>query len=153
MAGSAVPAVIDALVALASDALTTVQVYDGYGVTSEPGDYLMVGIDDPDGESGGFAADVRQEWAAVGPGAPRNEEGDITCCAVSWNGDGDQKAARDGAYAIADALAAAIRAEPSMGVPTLLSAGPGTTSQLMQDQGQTGAGALLVFRIHFRAYI
>jgi hypothetical protein len=153
MATSVVPALIDALVAAATTALPDVLVFDGIGVTDDPGDFLMVGVEDPDIEGAAFSADTKQDWAAVGTGAPRDEQGDITCVALSWNGDGDPKAARDDAYAIAAALEDLLRDTPALGVPGLLWTSFGTSSQLSQAQGPDGASALLVFRINFRARI
>lgn len=150
MPTSVVPAVIDALIVTATDALSDVQVYDGYGITADPGDFLMVGIEDPDSDGAGFSADSRQQWANANYTA-RDEEGDITCVALSWNGDGDAKLARDTAYAITAQLEDALRANPSLGVESLLWTGFGSTAQLSQAQGTGGASALLTFRIHFRA--
>lgn len=156
MATSVVPDLIDALLALArSDAVAIVpnsNVFDGVGVTQDPGNFLMVGVEDPDMEVA-FAAEARQAWSGVGTGAPRDEEGDITCVAVAWNGDGDAKAARDAAYAIAAALEDALRDNPSLGVSSLLWTGFGSSSQLSQAQGTGGASSILIFRIHFRARI
>lgn len=152
MPTSVVPSLIDALIATATSALSDVNVYDGYGVTADPGDFLMVGIEDPDTDGAGFSADSRQEWANANHTA-RDEEGDITCVALSWNGDGEAKAARDKAYAITAQLEDALRVNPSLGVASLLWTGFGSTSQLTQLQGTGGASALLTFRIHFRARI
>lgn len=153
MATSVVPAAIDALVAAARIALPDVLVHDGIGQTDDPGDFLMIGVEDPDIEGAAFSADTKQDWAAVGTGAPRDEQGDITCVALSWNGDGDPKAARDGAYAIAAAVEDLLRNTPALGVPQLLWTSFGSSSQLSQAQGDGGASALLVFRINFRARI
>lgn len=153
MATSVIPALIDALVSAALAALPTTLVFDGIGMTDDPGDFLMIGVEDPDIEGAAFSADTRQEWASVGTGAPRDEQGEITCVALSWNGNSDPKAARDGAYAIAAAVENLLRANPSLGVAGLLWTGFGSSSQLSQAQGSGGASALLVFRINFRARI
>lgn len=152
MATSVVPALIDALLALANANLTDVLVLDGYGQTDDPGDFLMIGIEDPDSDGAGFSADARQEWANANYTA-RDETGDITCVALSWNGDGDAKLARDTAYGITSALEDALRLTPSLGVEGLLWTGFGSTTQLSQAQGTGGASALLIFRISFRARI
>lgn len=156
MATSAIPDLIDALVALARTALPDTLVFDGIGATDDPGDFLMIGVEDPDIEGAAFSADVKQDWAAMGPNAPRDEEGDITCVALAWvgeSGSDGQKAARDAAYAITAALEAALRVDVTLGLPTLLWTGFGTTSQLSQAQGAGGSSALIVFRIHFAARI
>ena len=155
MATSAVPEVIDALVALARTEVTDTLVFDGIGATDDPGNFLMIGVEDPDIEGAAFSADVKQGWANANY-TTRDEEGDITCVALAWvgdSGDAGQKAARDAAYAITAALEAALRTDPSLGLPTLLWSGFGTTSQLSQAQGSGGSSALLVFRINFRARI
>src|SRR5689334_3843760 len=99
MATSAVPALIDALVSAADAALSNVAVYDGVGNSDDPGDFLMVGVDDPDRTDDVASASATQQWAGVGNASARDEEGDVTCAALSWNGNSNQKQARDGAYA------------------------------------------------------
>lgn len=154
MATSVVPALIDALVSAATTALPSVRVSDGIGATDDPGDFLMIGVEDPDLEGAAFSAETKQDWAHANYTA-RAETGEITCVAVSWNGDGPEgaKAARDGAYAISAAVETLLRANPSLGVDGLLWTGFGSSSQLSQAQGDGGASALLVFRINFRAQI
>lgn len=155
MATSVVPALIDALVTAATAALPAVRVSDGVGATDDPGDFLMIGVEDPDLEGAAFSAETKQDWAAVGTGAPRDEQGEVTCVAVSWNGDGPEgaKAARDAAYAISAAVETLLRDTPALGIPELLWTSFGSSSQLSQAQGSGGASALLVFRINFRARI
>ena len=153
MSTSAVPSIIDALVTAARAALTDVAVYDGYGVSDDPGDFLMIGVEDVDGQDQARSADSSQTWAGTGIGAPRDESGEITCAALSWNGDADQKAARDGAYAITAAVENLLRENPALGLPTVLWTGYGSSTQLTQDQSDGGAMALVVFRIAFRARI
>ena len=155
MATSAVPEVIDALVTLARNTLPGTLVFDGIGMTDDPGNFLMVGVEDPDLEGAAFSAEVRQEWAYANH-TTRNEEGDITCVALAWVGESGsegQKAARDAAYAITASLEDALRVEPSLGIPTLLWTGFGTSSQLSQAQDVGGSSAMVIFRIHFRAQL
>lgn len=154
MATSVVPALIDALVTAARTALPDALVSDGIGATDDPGDFLMIGVEDPDIEGASFSADTRQDWANANY-TTRDEQGEITCVALSWNGDGPEgaKAARDGAYAISAAVETLLRANPSLDVDGLLWTGFGSSSQLSQAQGSAGASALLVFRINFRARV
>lgn len=154
MATSVVPALIDALVSTATTALPNTLVFDGIGVTDDPGNFLMIGVEDPDIEGAAFSSDAKQAWANANY-STRDEEGEITCAALSWNGNGYEgvKAARDGAYAIAAAVENLLRANPSLGVDGLLWTGFGSSSQLSQAQDSQGASALLVFRINFRARI
>ena len=153
---SVVPQLIDALVTTArANAPTGVTVYDGFGVSQDPGDFLMIGVDDPNRADAASSASSRQDWANANY-TSREEEGDVTCAALSWNGDsGDagQKAARDAVYAIAGALAGSLRADPSLGVDGVLWTSFGTSTDLQQNQDKKGSLALLVFQIHFLARI
>lgn len=155
MATSAVPLLIDALVAQATAALTGKVVSDGLNVSDDYGDFLMVGIEDPDTTGLEFSAETSEDWATVGAGTTsRDEEGEIVCAAWSWtgvHGSAGQKAARDAAYGTLAALAGVLRANPSLGVPQVLWTSFGSSTRLSQIQGAGGSGALLVFRIKFRA--
>lgn len=153
MATSVVPALIDALIAAADTALPDTLVSDGFGVTDDPGDFLMIGVEDPDTEQSAFSADTKQEWATADRSGVRNEVGEITCAALSWNGDGNQKAARDAVYAITAELEDALRATPALGLSGLLWTSFGTSTQFSQAHDATGAVAMLVFRIAFQARI
>ena len=151
MPTSVVPALFDALVAGATSALPAIQVSDGIGNTEYPGDFLMVGISD-DGPNPSTAVRSKQAWANANHTA-RDEEGDITCLAVSWNGNGDPKAARDGVYATKAAVETLLRGNPSLGVTGVLWTSAGTDENLEQDQDNNGAVAYLVFTIFYRARI
>lgn len=152
MATSVIPDLIDALVTAATAQLPSVRVYDGEGASDDPGDYLMIGVDDPDSDGMKRAATAKQSWANANHTA-RDEVGTITCAALSWNGNGDQKAARDGAYAITDAIENYLRTNYSLGLSTLLWTGFGPDLDLTQLQGDSGALALVVFTIAFQARI
>lgn len=150
MATSALPVVIDALLSLANS-LETVNVFDGFGVSDDPGDYLMIGVDDPNAVDSANGASSQQSWQHVGH-QTRNEEGEIICAALSWNGDGDLKSARVSAFAITALLENALRADPTLGGICLWT-GYGTQTDYITSQGDTGAECLVVFRIMFKAYI
>lgn len=155
MATSVIPSVIDALLAAARTALPGTNVFDGYGVTDDPGDFLMIGVVDPDSGTDATASTSQQSWATVTGGA-RDEMGDVTCVALSWNGNADAKAARDAAFSTCNALQLAIRPTGQAGnlsVPGVLWLSYGETTQLLQDQGENGAVAKVIFTVHFRARV
>lgn len=152
MATSVVPALLDALVTTLTAALPTVTVLDGEGITGDPGDWLMVGVDDPDKETAPNAATTTEEQGAFGSTRPRMENGSIFLTAFSWNGDSNQKAARDAVYATAAAVANAIRTD-TLGVSGLLSIGYGEATTYRQGQADPGAGAELLFSVKFMASI
>lgn len=152
---SAIPQVIDALLTGAAANLTGVLVLDGYGRTDDPGDYLMVGVDDPDSPNPANAADSAGSWPVMKASSRvRDEKGTVTCAAVSWNGAADQKAARDAVFVIVSGLATFIRTDPSLGLaPTIYTSGLGDSLQLIQDQGDGGASAIVIFTVSFGARI
>lgn len=153
MATSVVPALIDALVAQGKTALPGVLVYDGFGVTADPGTkYLMVGVDDVDTRDAAFGATAEQTWANANHTA-RDEEGLIVCAALAWNGDSDPKAARDGAFSVVAAVENMCRATPSLGLANLLWTSCGGRIQLSQNQTEAGATAVVIFQVHYRARI
>ena len=153
MAVSVVPALIDALIAAATSAGVE-NVLDGVSLSgdAQAGDYLMIGVDDPDSEGDAFTGSSRQSWANANH-TTRDESGEITCAAYSWNGDCDQKAARDAAFAMVETLASACRTDPSLGLSSLLWTDFGSDLNLSQNQGESGASALVVFTVAFRARI
>lgn len=153
MSVSVVPALIDALVTTATAALPGVVVSDGFGVTSDPGDFLMVGVSDPDDAEESEAASVTQNQLAFGSTRPRLESGSIHLAARSVNGAGDQKAARDAVYAIHEALATALRTTDNLGVTGVQQLGNGAALRLLQTQNTAGAVATLLYDIAFDAQI
>lgn len=155
MSTSVVPALIDALVTQLTAALPSVRVYDGYGVSDDPGDFLMVGVEDPESDNG-EAARTDEEQIAFGSTRPRQEVGAIHMAALSWNGTGDQKAARDAVYAIAAAVANALRPDVQpdvLGITGLNTVGYGASTALEQTQDTAGAKAALRFDVAFAAFI
>lgn len=158
MAVSIVPVLIDALVTQATAALSDANVYDGYGVTSDPGSYLMVGVDDPDSASRAPSMSQSQTMATAGTPRSRTETGTIPNVIYCWNGDGatGQKAARDAAYGVAEALATILRADPSLGITA--PAAQVVVCQvdsitLDQNQDTNGADALVTLTVAFEARI
>lgn len=151
MATSAIPRVIDALIAQTTAALPEVNICDGYGLGEDPGDFLMIGVDDPDSDVAANSADSQQARANVGQSGAREEEGEITCVALSWNGNADPKAARDGAFGITDALENLLRASPDLGLGPTIWTDFGTQLEVYQQQHGDGASCLLIFRVGFHA--
>lgn len=153
MATSIVFDLIDALVDVLTEALTDIQVYDGTGISADPGDYLMIGVSDPD-ESQPQAFESRQEWAGIGARA-RNEEGTINCAALSWNGDADAKLARAGVKRVTSAVEDALRDDPNLGgaVPGLQWTGYGTDGRADLIEATDGTALLWRFDIQYKARI
>ncbi|MGW4426380.1 hypothetical protein [Streptosporangium sp. NPDC004631] len=156
-APSRTPAVIDALTvrftaAIAAAAgMERVRVLDGPAVTAETDTELVyVGWDgDPDGD--GQAVEATQDWAGIGARA-RDETLQVTCSVIVWSGDTAMRPRRDRCYAILGVLEAALRADPSLGLPpptvAALAAG-----NLWQAQTSAGAEVRVVFAVAVKTRI
>lgn len=155
MATSVIPALIDALIAQAQTALgDAIAVHDGYGVSGNVADNLMVGVEDPFSDQAAPSADSQQSWQGIGPNAPRDEVGDITCVAYATSGGKDQSVVRTAVFAITAAVENLLRASPDLGLgPSVRPLGFGSDLKFMQDQDADGVWALVVFSIHFEARI
>lgn len=155
MAISILPDLIDTLLTRTRAALPSMaeRVFDGYGISEDPGDFLMIGVDDPDGPNPADSASGTLDWATMRSApAPQDERGELVCAALSWNGDADPKAARDAVCVTASAVDTLCRADPSLGLaPRLLTARVASRYDLSQQQSDAGALALLVFRIVYHA--
>lgn len=147
---SAVPALLDALVALFTAALPTVTVFDGPGLSDATGgDYLFVGVADPDSDGGDNAVESTVEWAGLGKSA-RYEQVVVRCAAVSWSGDEDVRARRVAAFAMFAAVEQALTSDPSVGDVARFG-GLATEHQLRQNITENGAEAWVQFALSFTA--
>lgn len=153
MAFSAVPGLLRAVVALAETTLPDCHVSLGRYVPDDIGTYVMVGLSDPD-SSRPNAATSTQDWATVGPSPSREEDGELRVAVYDFNGDGDQDAAMSAVYEAAETLTAAMRASVSalsVGVSSVMWTSPPTNTTFDVEQDDSGAHALLMFDIGFRA--
>lgn len=149
---SVVPDLIDALVAQVPPYLAEgVIVQDGQPDTWEVGDWLYVGVTDPDSPTPTNGASATQEWP-LATATARNESGTLTCYALVIRGDGSVKDARDAVFAIAAGVMRLLRDDIRLGIPGMVRT---SFESLDFDQGQTPDGALAVvtFRIAFAARI
>jgi hypothetical protein len=123
--------------------------------TGSTADFLMVGAEDPDTNGSSLAASTEETPGPYGTSRPRDEVGEIVLVALSWNGDMDQKAARDAVYATAATVATLCRTSPGtgLGVSGVLWTGYGSRTELAQNQTDQAAVAQLTFRVSFRARI
>lgn len=153
MTTTAVYPLLTALLSQLPPVLTGINVLDGYGLTDDPGNYLMIGVEDPDTDRA-TSAESAQEWNGLGAKA-RREAGEITCIAMAWNGTADLAAARASCKAITDAVENQLRSDPNLGgaVPGLMWVGYGTRTELIQLQAEDGACVMCVFNIAFQARI
>lgn len=155
MAVSALPLLLSGLYDAAQAAMPGVNVYYGSGVSDDPGDYLMVGVEDPDSTAFMNAASSTQDWASMGAYS-RNEEGDLNCAALSWTGDAGSEAQRDvvaSAFDIVEATAALCKRGDDLGVETVLWSSALTSTELTTMQADSGSLAMVMFTVHYKARI
>ena len=106
-------AVILALTAMWTSALTGVTVSDGPQANSDPSpDWLFVGADGDVPDEGMEGASVDQSWMAFA--RTKQEDGEVTCAVVSVRGDKDIPSARASAYALFAAAEDALRADNTL---------------------------------------
>lgn len=153
MAGTAVLDVIDALVEQYGTAVTTATVYDGVGASNDPGDFIMVGVSDPDSDQAPNSAETTSEWAGLG--AKRgDEEGTVSCCVMSWNGEAEGLAeARAKVRTMLDTIAAVHVADPTLGIGPVMWTRFGSRGSTTQLQSDLGSMVLHYFEIAFKARI
>lgn len=154
MATAAWPSVVAALVTTAKAAAPSVRVVRGRTLSDDPGNFVMVGVqsmdDSPGWESPGS---FDQEFQAFG--GSRLETGTVNGLAFSRNGAADQAVAEAAAFALIDALAAAVRTDPSLGITTfdyLVAQFHGGAVQESQNTND-GAVTALSFSISYEARI
>lgn len=145
---STVPAAISALITILDNALgSDVQVHDGKPETAETPDWVAVAYD-PTSET---AVEFDREWASIG--AQRLEEHyDVLCTLRSGSGDEEIIDRRARAFALLDAVTAAIAEDYSLGGVVRVAAvlGPGS---LDQSENRSGAAAGIRFRVKVEARI
>lgn len=154
MASAAYPTVHAALVA-AADAALTVRVVDGFDLSEDPGDVMMIGVPSLSDLNSVSAGTFSQEATTFGrAGGVRTETGSINGIVVATDGAGNQSAARTTAFGYIETLTTALRADPTMGVTAFnelvaqLSAG-----DVAEDQAEDGATTAISFVVAYRALI
>jgi hypothetical protein len=147
---SAVDAVIAALLTTLDTALA-VPVYDGMEATSASDtEFVLVGDDgDPDALTNEPAAEVTQDWAAFELGS-RDEEGVVTCAAISQSGDSDLAARRAASKALMVSIEAALRASENLA--GVVAVGGIDTIRLYQMRNTNGSVARRTFTFRYRAF-
>lgn len=148
MAETRVDDAILALVAMWTAA--NIATVDGPFVSGDTGDRLFVGYDgDPEGDFQAVEGD--SDWAGLGA-KTRDEEFDIICAAVTRSGHQTATAARAAAIALFQVASAALRADPSLGLPPPCVAEP-KPQGLFTPPGSTGVQGRLVFNVHVKTRV
>jgi hypothetical protein len=124
----------------------------GRDFSNDPGDVVMIGVADPDGGDWEEAGAYQQTIQTFG--GKREEVGQVNCLAVAWNGNSDQAAALNAAFAMIAALEASVATTPALGVASLEYLDAEMESGGVQESQTTeGANAALSFVITYKARI
>ncbi|WP_029289131.1 hypothetical protein [Cellulomonas sp. HZM] len=115
MTATAMPAAIDALIAMLRDvAPPDVTVWDGLWPTdAAPKRYLMVGVSDPSDNELIDAATATQPWGSLGH-RQRKEAFTLHCVAVAWDGGSDLAACRTAAAGVLDIAIDTVTSDPTL---------------------------------------
>lgn len=160
MTSAAFPTVIAAVLATAETSLADdVRVIRGQDLSQDPGDVVMVGVQDYDATTRGAHPPI---WDTPGSfeqqfqtfGGNRSEAGTVNGVVASRNGDSDIDAACSAVFDLIADLEAAVREDPSLGVTTLgylvceMRAG-----DVRESLNSDGALAAISFTIQYKARI
>jgi hypothetical protein len=146
MTASKIPAAIDALIEIFSNAIGSEYVHDGPGPTPPNGNcYVFVGCANSDDENS-ESASSDQGWAWLGH-TMRDENIEVYCDVRAWTGDqNDQRSARQLAFDTLGALTDAITTDPSLDNSVIQVTGI-RSGTLRQFQNSSGANASLAFTV------
>jgi hypothetical protein len=148
VSASTIPTAMDALVAAARRALPDVQVWDGEPTGDLDGDLVCIGFAGEQGDDTAVESTRTRDQMAV---EPDHEQYVITSVAYSWLGDQeDARAVRDRVYAMVDAIAADLAADPTMG--GVVGRARIATDALAQAQTEKGATAAVRFTVTVDAW-
>lgn len=143
---STIPAVLDALVAVARTALPDGQVFDGPPTEEMQGDLVMIGFAYPPGTPAVTESRTQRQYAP----SPDAESYDVANLFCAWpGGDTNLKAARDRAYAMIDAFADGLATSPLLDglvMDVRLSAG-----SYIPEQTTSGAAVTVPVTVHIEA--
>ena len=118
MTSAAYPTVYAALVTAIDNALT-VRVVDGYDISDDPGDVVMVGVPSLSSTTSIAAGSFSQVAATMGSTRTRDETGTINGVVMARNGDADATGAaadRTAAFGYVASIESALRTDPSLGL-------------------------------------
>lgn len=144
MSASCLPGFLSGLTAALKDSpdLADAQVIDGPPTKYLKRDVIAVGLTTED-----LAVETGKTDAGLGN---RHEQADVNCLARSWSGNDDLPARRDHAFALVDAVAAVLAADPTVGGTVVRARVAGLVYSALRS-GE-GTGALIEFRVRFDAF-
>jgi hypothetical protein len=148
---SIVPVSLSAVFTLATNVLNGPTVCFGSEPTDATGDMVWIGWDAFTDSSARFDRD----WAEAGAnyGAKQLTEGDLFCSLWAEDGDGSAVAVYESALAILTDLSAALRADPTLGIPELLNCYLKAEEWRQDHVANRGAVCHVSFAVHVTAFI
>jgi hypothetical protein len=150
---AAYPTVIAALVTTAQTAAAgAFRVVRGYDLSDDPSDVMLIGVPHIADVSTIAAGSITQKPAAMGTPRSRDEEGSIFGVVMARNGQGDQAAACNAAFAYLASLETAIRADPTLGTAATFKSlvAQFSAGDVFEDQID-GAATAVEFTVTYKA--
>ena len=148
---SVIPALLQELVGRSRARLPEWTVTYGWANTDNPGDFLLIGADNPFETRGEAAQSADEIMTANASGVA--EIGEITLIFFSWTQDADQQYATERVFGALGVIVDDLHAGQMLRVEGGDVQGFYVTSRRLSHQlGQDGASALLAVDIHFDAY-
>lgn len=149
---AAFPSVVSAIVSTATTAVAPVRVVRGRDFSNDPGDVVMVGIRDIEGDGFQSAGTFRQTMQTFG--GNREEVGEVNGLVVAWNGQTDQDDACSTAFGYLALIEAAVRAAPTLGLTGFdYVVAELTAGDVTESQNTAGAATALSFVISYKIRI
>lgn len=143
---STVPAVLDALVAIAQAAVPGGQVFDGPPTAEMQGDVIMIGFAYPPGTPAVTETRAQRQYRPD----PDTESYDIANLFCAWpGGETDLKAARDRAFALIDAFATGLATSEVL--TRLVMDARVSVSTYIPEQTTNGAAVTVPVTVHIEA--
>lgn len=158
MTDVAYPVVYSAFLAVAQSALSgSMRVTDGYDVSEDPSDVLMLGVPNLSDISSITSGNFRQRQVGHGAAGIVTEEGTVNGIVITWNGDASDAgalAARSAAFDRLADLNAAIRADRTLGVMDFdLVVGTAIASGDVAESKPNGAECGVSFTFNYTAQL
>jgi hypothetical protein len=139
-----------ALVTTADNALS-IRVSDGFDLSSDPGDVLMIAVPNLSDVNSITAGSFSQAMATMGSTRTRDEDGSINGVVMARNGQGDQALATSTAFGYIASLEAALRSDPSLGITSYVYLEAWMTSGDVLEDQIDGATTAISFTVTYKA--
>ena len=154
MTNVAYPTVYAALLTLITSATAPARVTDGYDLSDDPSDVIMLGVPNLSDVAAISEGTFQQEQVGHGAAGYVRETGTVNGLAMSWNGDGDAPGARSAVFGLLASISSAVRADRHIAVSAFdLVVGPAFPTGDVASDKVDGATCAVSFAINYTALL